>query len=147
MKKELDNNLSWILVGLTVFIALVVLFYANSNFYQEFINTSESLNNYAIPKNSKAEHAFVELDFGNGQRRAFRGEVDGATYGLKDSLELISKVADFTFREKNGRIENLAGVGNAPGSWKIYKNGEPHNQPLPQLTITKGDKYVLRFEK
>lgn len=147
MNKELDNNVSWLIVGLTVFIALVILFYANSNFYQEFTNTSESLNNLAIPKNAKAEYALIELNFGNGKRRAFRGGVDGGVYDLKSSLELIAKEADFTFREKNGQIENLAGVKNAPGAWKIYKNGQLHSQPLHQLTVASGDKYVLRFEK
>lgn len=147
MNKELNNNVSWLIVGLTVFIALVILFYANSNFYQEFTNTSESLNNLAIPKSAKMEYALIELNFGNGKRRAFRGAVDGGIYDLKSSLELIAKEADFTFREKNGRIENLAGVKSAPGAWKIYKNGQPHSQPLQQLTVAGGDKYVLRFEK
>lgn len=147
MNKELDNNISWLIIGLTVFMTLVILFYANSNFYREFTNTSGSLNNLVIPKSARMEHALVELNFGNGQRRAFRGEVDGRVYDLKSSLELIAKEADFIFQEKNGQIENLAGVKNAPGIWKIYKNGQPHNQPLHQLTVASGDKYVLRFEK
>lgn len=147
MNREINNSLSWLIVGLAVLIALAVLFYANNNFYQEFITDSKSLQNYAIPKKTKTDHALVELDFGNGKKRAFKGEVDGRTYDLKSSLELIAQEARFAFREKNGRIEKLADISNASGVWKIYKNGEKTSRPLQELTITGGDKYVLRFEK
>lgn len=147
MTREINNNLSWLIIGVTVLIALAVLFYSNNNFYQEFINESKSLQNYVIPRSTKANQAFIELDFGNGKKRAFRGEVDGRTYDLKSSLELIAKEAQFTFRERSGRIEKLADIGNASGVWKIYRNGEKINLPLQELMITGGDKYVLRFEK
>ena len=147
MNKEINNNLSWLIVGLTVLIALAVLFYANNNFYQEFIINSKLLSSYTIPKNAKVKHALIELDFGNGKKRAFRGEVDDTIYDLKSSLEIIAKEAKFTFREKNGRIEKLADIGNASGVWKIYQNGQVVNQSLQELTVTGGDKYVLRFEK
>lgn len=147
MTKEINNNLSWLIVGVTVLIAFAVLFYANNNFYQEFITDSKSLRDYAIPKNPKAGRALIELDFGNGKKRAFRGEVGSATYDLKSSLELIAKEAKFTFKEKNGSVEKLADVSNASGVWKIYRNGEMVTLPLQKLTVAGGDKYVLRFEK
>lgn len=147
MTRKINNNLSWLIVGVTVLIALAVLFYANNNFYQEFMISSKSLNNYTIPKSTRVNHALIELDFGNGKKRAFKGEVGNATYDLKSSLELIAQEAKFTFKEKNGRVEKLADVSNASGVWKIYRNGEVVTLPLQKLTVAGGDKYVLRFEK
>ena len=147
MEKGVNNNTAWFIVGLTILIALAVLFYANSNFYQEFTKTTEEVHNYAIPQKTKISHAIVELDFGNGKKRAFRGEVDGETYGFKYSLDLIAKVGKFNYREKNGWIDNLSGIGGTPGLWNIYRNGAPAEKLLHKLTVTGGDKYVLRFEK
>ena len=147
MEKEVKNNTAWLIVGVAILIALVVLFYANSNFYQELIKTSEEMHNYAIPQKTKDHNAIVEFDFGNGKKRAFRGEVNGKIYGFKYSLDLIAKVGKFTYREKNGWIDNLAGVGGAAGVWNVYRNGKPAEKSLPKLTVTGGDKYVLRFEK
>lgn len=147
MEKEINSNRAWLTVGITVLVALTILLYANNNFHQEFTETNEKMLDYAIPKKTKTGQALVEFDFGNGKKRAFKGEVDGGTYGFKYSLDLIAKVGKFTYKEKNGWIDHLAGVGGASGIWNIYKNEKPADKSLHRLTVTGGDKYLLRFEK
>jgi len=141
------NHISWAIIIILFVAALGSVFYFNNKFYQEVVlSTSPAVPTQKAAEIRKARMVWVEIDFGNGAKRLFEGDIDGQEYSLKDSLQIISDTGQFALKTKEGKITSLAGIGGSIGEWRIYKNNELANQGIDDLTIKGGDKYLLRFE-
>lgn len=145
MTQIINKRLSWLLVGIFFIAAVMILAYANNKFYQEFLADTEKTGNYVIPKRPVQQPALVEVDFGNGKKRLFSGELGNDPQELKSSLKDIAAIGRFSFKEKNGRITEVAGIGSN-GKWLVYQNGDKVDLALDNLNVWAGDKYTLRFE-
>lgn len=89
--------------------------------------------------------ARVLIDFGNGKKRAFRGEVVGGMT-VYDALVASREVGGFSLSFKGDAINEIDGVKNNSRIWRAYVNGEPV-VGLPQFEEVKpGDEIVFRFE-
>lgn len=129
----------WILIGAAAFITLGVTLSVN----RELDRTNGLLATPPSPLLNSAKEARIELDFNNGDRRMFAGELD-ADYPLKTAVQSAAEEGNFTYRIKNGRVEELAGV---KGAWRVYKNGELVEEPVDQLVIKSGDHYKFSVER
>lgn len=96
----------------------------------------------SLPQSSGTQEAKVEIDFNNGTKRMFAAKL-ATIYRLSVAINSVAEAGGFTYRIKNGKIEEFAGV---TGEWKIYRNGEPVEQSVELLTIKNGDHYVFRAE-
>lgn len=143
-KKIKPENNFWIILGVSAILALLVIFYSLNSFYDDFRKQSESMNAFVIPKH---ERALIEINFGNGKKRVFAGAVKNEVYPLETALKSAAENGKFTFEIKNGFIRRLAEIGNSRDSWTIYKNNEKIITHIDKLTITGGDKYILKLER
>lgn len=89
-----------------------------------------------------AHTARIEIDFSNGAKRVFEGEL-GESYPLLIALTSVAEEGNFQFETQKDAIKEIAGVG---GSWRIYKNGAYIDAPLNNLTVKGGDRYMLKHE-
>lgn len=130
----------WIVLFTAFFVAAGVMLNANRelNRLDGFSVTPPP----SLPQSSETQEAKIELDFNNGKRRLFVGELATA-YRLPVALRAVAREGDFTYKIEGGEIKELAGV---KGEWKIYKNGKSTNESIDLLTIKSGDHYVLRIE-
>lgn len=130
----------WIVLFTAFFVAAGVMLNANRelNRLDGFSVTPPP----SLPQSSGAQEAKVEIDFNNGTKRMFVAEL-ATIYRLSVALSSVAEAGGFTYRIKNGKLEELAGV---TGEWKIYRNGEPVEQSVELLTIKNGDHYVFRAE-
>ena len=126
-------------LGLWVIALLAVLFFI----YPTMKNSGKDTN--LLPLGNTPQEintARIEIDFNNGSRRVFEGELK-ESYPLLLALESVAEEGSFQLKTQKDIIKQIAGVG---GSWKIYKNGVPTNAPLNDLVVSGGDRYMLRSE-
>lgn len=133
-----SNRLRWIILGAVFVIAPAAILYYNSSSLKEF-----TLLSTYVEEKKPAEFAWVEIDLGGDQKRVFKGKLNGNSYSLSDALKHLSAGGKISFKEKNNRLYEAAGVS---GVWVIYKNGARTDAPLSDLAITGGDRYVFRLE-
>lgn len=142
-----SKKVTWIIIAVSFALATGVIFYSNDSFYEDYKSNTEMMSNSPLPSRPEIDGvARVEMDFGNGLKRAFEGEVSNNPYPLITVLDVISEEGNFKWAARDGKIAGIAGVANQTGSWKIYKNGSLKEEGLEQLSVTGGDRYVLRFE-
>lgn len=91
--------------------------------------------------------ASLTIDFGNGEKRAFEGEIaEGET--LVHALGQAAKAGNFSYKldEKN----NLAAIDDFSGgknkSWFWYLNGEKISKPINEISLKSGDKILIKHE-
>ena len=131
----------WIVIGGAAAAAMLAVVLSNNNYYREYWGTSEYIAKLAVPKK---EAALIELDFGGGKRRMFRGAVDKEVYPLEVALSSAAQNGNFSFQVKDEALIEIAGIR---GGWSIYRNGEEVHAAWDKLSITGGDKYTFRYEK
>lgn len=99
----------------------------------------------AVSQKKADAGARVTIDFGNGKKRAFKGEVvEGMT--VYDALVASREVGGFSLSFKGDAINEIDGVKNNSHIWRSYVNGKPLAD-LPQFEeIKPGDEIVFKFE-
>ncbi len=91
--------------------------------------------------------AWIEIDFGNGRRRVFEGDVGHHQYLVKPLLETVARERKLALAFKKGSVRHIGGVGTPLGIWKIRWNDKDIDVPLETLMIKAGDRYTFTFEK
>lgn len=138
---DMDTKTSyWIVLFTAFFVAAGVML----NAYRE-LNRMDYLSVTpppSLPQSSETQEAKIELDFNNGKRRLFVGELATA-YRLPVAIRAVAEEGRFTYQIEDGKIRELAGVR---GEWKIYRNGEPVGEAVELLVIKNGDHYVFKAE-
>lgn len=140
MKRAISHTHSWTFLLIAFFAAFVVIFFANSVFYAEYIKETKEVGNMVIPNKGIA---WVELDFGNGFKRLFEGNLQGNSYPLLVALGAAADAGNFGYKIDTGKITSLAGKR---GKWKIYRNGNLVTGAIDSITVQKGDQFILRLE-
>lgn len=138
---NIDTKTSyWVILFTVCFVAVGLMLNAYNELkrLESSLTPSASLSKLSQP--SKVKEAKVEINFKNGTRRMFVADL-AAVYPLSLALQLIAEEGKFTYRIKNGKVEEIAGVN---GEWRIYRNGEPQNSHLEDLRIEPGDYYIFR---
>lgn len=133
----------WVILAVVLLIALALMWYAERGFYRDSGMFTDQVGG-AVPKNG---YAWIEVDFGDGTKRLFEGDVDGGSYSLDAVLGSAAQEGGFTVTIRDGVVHELAGVGNAGGVWLVYRNGQKLNEKsIGQLTVGGGDRYTFRYE-
>ena len=78
-------------------------------------------------------YARIEIDFGQGERRLFEGELKGDEFLLQEALKSVAQEAKFNYSANRGKIQSIAGV---TGTWEIYKNGDLQNLSFNELVTS-----------
>ncbi len=81
--------------------------------------------------------AFLTIDFGNGQKRAFEGAiVENET--VVDALNQASKAGGFS-------IETF--VANKEKSWHWYLNNQSVKSPLHEIILSPNDEILIKYAR
>jgi len=108
----------------TVLILAILIFITTLVFDAYLMMLNKRLNEHAkiISQNMQLAHVF--LDYGNGHRRVFEGEVTPSGLSLMDVLFLVSEAGNFKvgFKEVNDKVvvDSIDNYGNSSGHyWEI----------------------------
>lgn len=108
----------------TALTLVLLIFIATLVFDSYLVLLNRQLNNKAKSFAQNLKVAKVVLDYGNGQKRAFEGEVVGQGLSLMDALLLVSEAGDIKigFKETSDMIliDSIDNYVNAGGHyWEI----------------------------
>lgn len=130
----------WVIVGVAALAVLGTVFVLSDYLAKDATISPEQV--------KKAEEkARLLIDFGNGKKRAFRGEiVEGMT--VYDALAASQEAAglSFSLKGEGDAVEEIDGVKNNSHEWRYYVNGEPAKVSPQFEEIKPGDKIVFKFE-
>lgn len=128
----------WAVVGVAALAVLGIIFVLN-----DYLSRDAAIDSAQIKKTEI--NARLLIDFGNGRKRAFRGEVvEGMT--VYDALVASREVGGFSFSFRGDVIDEIGGTKNNAHVWRSYVNGKP-TAALPQFEEVKpGDEIVFKFE-
>ncbi|MBI2055750.1 MAG: hypothetical protein HYT42_02570 [Candidatus Sungbacteria bacterium] len=136
----------FVVIVLAFLIAAALIFSWNSSFNSDFQNYFSSP--FSPGESSPDVRGRLVIDFGNGRKRAFEGEVRlGMTVLL--ALRAAEKAGNFkTVLDERGRIVDIAGVkNNSEKRWRTDLNGLPvNNGSLNKTAVSAGDKIIFRYE-
>lgn len=133
----------WVIVTVVSAAALGLIFYANHLFYQEYLLTLRSVPQITV---AKPDRAWIELDFGN-KKRTFEGVVGNSKVRLNLALKSAAQEGGFSLKTKDGKLMEVANIGQRQGRWKVYKNGEETKESLNTLLIAAGDRYSFKLAR
>jgi len=91
--------------------------------------------------------AVLTINFGNGTKRAFEGDVvENET--LLDALTLASKAGNFRYKlDKKmnlATIETFTATGER--KWQWYINDKKINKPLSEVILNNADTILIKYE-
>lgn len=129
----------WVIVALASFAVLGIVFVLGNSLQKEI---SAPVPGTVFKREGGAR---LVVDFGNGKKRAFRGEVvSGMT--VYDALAAAREAGGLTVAFRGDAVEEIGGVKNNSHEWRYYVNGKPAAS-VPQFEEVKpGDEVVFRFE-
>lgn len=144
MRQCADTKTAWIVIIASAGTALALVFQSHRAFVREAdqIVNDENFSVLSSPGSS----AWIEIDFGNGLRRMFEGDLDNLAYPFESALRASARAGGFTYTIRQGKIIELAGVQGSKGQWRVYQNQKPILASLDQMAIKTGDTYTLRYE-
>ncbi len=139
------QRLYWTALLMAFAAVLAVIFSEDDKFYRDFERYFSGLQPSISGRATLPTR--LTIDFGNGERRAFQGEVeDGMT--ILAALFASQTAGRFSVStDSRGRVIDIAGIRAGGGrAWRVYLNDAPI-QDLPGHTeIQPGDKILFRYE-
>lgn len=128
----------WGIVAIAALAVLGMVFVLNDYLAKD----AAIVSNDTGSKNAETK-ARLLIDFGNGKKRAFRGEVIG---GMTVQDTLLASMGEVSFRVDGDGIKEIDGVKNNSHHWQYYVNGEKKTV-LPEFEeVNPGDEIVFRLE-
>lgn len=87
------------------------------------------------------------IDFGNGVKRAFEGDIVG-NETIIDVLNQSARAGNFSYKlnEKSDLVSIGELVNDSKKSWRWYLNGKRINKKPNELTTKSGDKILIKYE-
>lgn len=134
----------WVIALLGFTAAVALIFFQNEAFYRDFIGYFSGQSQLDI---RKFRHASLTIDFGDGRKRAFRGETESGMTILS-ALRRSSEVGGFKNAVNKGGVITAVGdvVNSGNKQWRAYRNGMPVAGLPGHEEIWPGDKIILRYE-
>ena len=136
---------AWAILLAVAFVALVIIFAVNESLYHD-------LNRYSAPLPSPppikvASSVRVNVDFGGGKVRAFRGTVPNGISAFV-ALSASANAGHFAVRtDAQGLVTTIAGLNSENGkSWHVYINNAHVSDVPGNLDVKAGDTLTFRYE-
>lgn len=142
MKYQISHKSHYIVIFVAAFSAFMGVKWAEVSYLQELDRGTQGVLDEGF---ARFKYAQVEVDFGNGSKRFFKGRVGSYTYALSEVLDSIAENGDLSLRVRNGDIAELAGFAGED-KWRVYLGGVEKKEPVENLTVRAGDRFVLRYE-
>jgi hypothetical protein len=122
----------------TVLILAILIFITTLVFDAYLMILNKRLNEYAKIVSQNMQLAHVVLDYGNGHRRAFEGEVTPSGLSLMDVLFLASEAGNFKvgFKEVDNKmlVDSIDNYTNGGGHyWEISFSGVDWKRRLDEF--------------
>lgn len=146
----------WVALGAILIALAGVFLFANSLYVLlwtgSFPHYLDFLKYAAFPSGERPapqsrNSAQLNIDFGNGKIRAFKGEVEtGMT--IISALRIAGEIGRFdAVTDERGRVVDIDGfkIGDAK-RWQAYVNNRPASDLPGHIEIKPGDKITLRYE-
>ena len=143
--QSFSETMPWVALALVSVLSMTSTIMLTSNFSREiegYINPSTQL-----LVSEKTGRAWIEIEFGDKQKRLFESTMGPSNYPLAQVLAEIAKTAGFSLNIREGQIREIAGISTATGSWNIYRYDMPTHQPIDRLDISGNDYYRIKFEQ
>lgn len=142
-----ESRHAWTVVIFVSITAFILIIRAYNEFRADIGRTIDSAR--AVSSDGEKQGlAWIEIDFGNGKKRLFEGDVSQRSYTLDIALYAAGQAGLFDFTVEQGKIAALADIPNTrQKKWIIYRNGKPASEDaLENLIIAEGDQYAFRYE-
>jgi len=140
---QIKKVTAWFCISAALIFSLAMIAYMQRNFKKDIASSLDPI----YTARMSPRFGFIEIDFGDGSRRRFQGDLDNMPYPLRDTLLLIAKEGGLRLDIENGKIKEIGGVGGSGGEWRVYQKGSPRERNLEELNITGGEEYLLRYER
>lgn len=137
------NRLYWFLAIAAAVLAVAFIFLANESFYRDYQGY--------FTKDQEPPHApataRLTIDFGDGRRRAFEGEVAVGMTALS-ALRTAQAAGSFSLAiNQNGEVNEIGGLANSGGrKWRAYRNGALLTDVPGHAEVAAGDRIIFRYE-
>lgn len=144
-RSPFHGRVGWLLLVVAASLAIVIMFVANNGFFREFDNGKVAI--APPPPGDKPQSLLVTVNFGNGTKRAFKGEgAEGMS--AYSALAASGSVGHFAVRtDTSGHVVEIGDVMAREGrTWKLYINGIIANDVPGNIDIAGGDKIEFRYE-
>lgn len=142
------SNLFYIGLVVAAFLFAVVLIFSwNDSFYYDMQAYSIGLSSIPTKPGGASGLGRVVIDFGNGKKRSFEGEVKvGMT--VLSALRAAEGAGNFrTLTNGRGGIIDIAGVkNNSHRRWRVWLNGVSLAQLPGETAISAGDRILFKYE-
>ncbi|MDO8600536.1 MAG: DUF4430 domain-containing protein [bacterium] len=135
---ETHSKYYWVIVGVAALAVLGTIFVLS-----DYLAKDAAISPDQVKK--AEEKARLLIDFGDGKKRAFRGEVteNMTVYG---ALVAVREAAGLSFSLKGDAVEEIDGVKNNSHEWHYYVNGEPVKTSPQFEEVDPGDEITFKFE-
>lgn len=136
----------WAALGAILIALAALLFFSKSPLRLNFLKYAVSPSGEQ-PAPQSRNSAQLNIDFGNGKIRAFKGDVEtGMT--IISALRIAGEIGRFdAVMDERGRVVDIDGfkAGDAK-RWQAYVNNRPASDLPGHIEIKPGDKITLRYE-
>lgn len=136
----------WAALGAVLIALAALLFFTRSPLRLNFLKYAASPSGEQPARQSR-NSAQLNIDFGNGKIRAFKGEVEtGMT--IISALRIAGEIGRFdAVTDERGRVVNIDGF-KADGAkhWQAYVNSRPADGLPGHIELRPGDRIILRYE-
>lgn len=138
-----QQGLYWTIAVAVFLAAVAVIFFQNEAFYRDFLGYFS----FAPSVVSQPRTARLTIDFGDGTKRAFEGQVAGGMT-IISALRVSQAAGQFeAVTDNRGQVIDIAGVKNGNKKrWEVYRNGDAVAELPGHVEIRPGDKLVFRYE-
>lgn len=136
----------WVLLFAVFFSAVVGIIMATNSFSDDYWRYFSNQTPATISK-PPAETVHLQIEFGNGKKRAFRGRnAEGLT--ALAALRMAGQVGNFGVEtDERGELVKIADIKSVKGQeWKFLLNGQPARDLPGHIEISSGDRVVFRYE-
>jgi hypothetical protein len=132
----------WAIVGVAALAVLGIVFVFGNYLARDASFVPQEVGKKTEESGAKAR---LVIDFGNGTKRVFRGDVaEGMT--VYDALLASQEVGGLSFSLNGEEVNEIGGVKNNSHEWRYYVNGKSA-KTAPQFEEVKpGYEIVFRFE-
>lgn len=140
--KKYMTLVPWLCIGAASLSAVIAIAFFHQVFNREIALSLKSVYEIRMP----VRLGFIQIDFGNGRKRRFQGELGNTASSLEDALRAIAQETGMSLSIVEGKVISVDSVGGTDGEWKIYRGAVPTDKNLKELSVAPGTEYAIRYE-
>lgn len=130
----------WYILGAVVLVAAVFVMWANSEISKEFFSL------FPAKQAQNANRVKIVIDFGNGKKRAFGGQLM-PDMTVERALAVSHSVAGISYVIEGSRVVEIEGVRvTVNKKWHVYVNDSAQDSIPVTYLMKPGDVVTVRYQ-